>query len=142
MALTLLLGAIGGGPEARAHAPALATAAANLALLAAPGAEASVLAVVPAGSEVELTGVADGTFLEVTADGRLGWASAVLLDDGIATATLAADAGLRAAPSTEGQVLGIVPAGSTVILTGAFVDGYRAASFAGTGGWLPATAVP
>jgi hypothetical protein len=28
-----------------------------------------------------------------------------------------------------------------VILTGASVDGYLAASFAGTGGWLPASAV-
>ena len=41
----------------------------------------------------------------------------------------------------DGAILGAVQAGSTVILTGASVDGFLAASFDGTGGWLPANAV-
>jgi len=35
-------------------------------------------------------------------------------------------------------LLTIVPAGNTVILTGAQVDAYLAGSYEGIGGWLPA----
>ena len=140
-ALAILLGAVIGGPVALAHAPALATAAVDVSLHAAPSEEAAVLAVVPAGSEMELTGAAEGAYLEVAADGRLGWAGADLLDDGIVTATLAVAFDLRAAPSADGEIVAAVPAGGTVILTGAAVDGFLAASFAGSGGWLPAAAV-
>jgi hypothetical protein len=34
-----------------------------------------------------------------------------------------------------------VPAGATVILTGATVDGFAAASYAGTGGWIAGAAL-
>jgi hypothetical protein len=59
----------------------------------------------------------------------------------IDTAPVILDASLRAAPTADGEILGAVQAGSTVILTGASVDGFLAASVAGTGGWLPASAV-
>jgi hypothetical protein len=63
------------------------------------------------------------------------------LDGMIDTAPVILDARLRAAPTNDGEILGLVQAGSTVILTGASVDGFLAASFVGTGGWLPASAV-
>lgn len=139
--LALILGMALAAPAALASAPALATASTDVALLAAPSVEAAVLAMLPAGAEVELTGAADGEFLEVSSDGQLGWATVRGLDGRLDTAAVVLDASLRAAPSEDGEILGAVQAGSTVILTGASVDGYLAASFAGTGGWLPASAV-
>jgi len=139
--LALILGIALVAPAALAHAPAMATTSTDVALLAAPNAEAEVLATLPAGAEVELTGAADGEFLEVSSDGQLGWAAVHSLDGRIDTAPVVLDASLRAAPNEDGEILGAVQAGSTVILTGASVDGYLAASFAGTGGWLPASAV-
>lgn len=141
VALVLVLGAALGGPSALAHAPALATTAMEVALLAAPSDEARVLDVMPGGTEVELTGATEGAFLEVSSGGRLGWAGAEGFDGGIATAAVVLDASLRAAPNADGEILGAVPAGRTVMLTGATVDGFVAASFAGIGGWLPVSAV-
>jgi uncharacterized protein YraI len=139
--LALILGALLAAPAALAHAPALATTTTTTALYEAPSADAPVLAELPAGTEIELTGAAEGEFLEATIDGQLGWTRVDRLDGMIDTAPVVVDASLRAAPNNDGAILGAVQAGSTVILTGASVDGFLAASFAGTGGWLPAAAV-
>jgi hypothetical protein len=139
--LVLVIGALLAAPTALAHAPALATTTAHVALYEAPSPDAPVLAELPAGTEIELTGAAEGDFLEASFDGQLGWTRVDRLDGKIDTAPVVADASLRAAPNDDGAILGAVHAGSTVILTGAAVDGFLAASFDGTGGWLPATAV-
>ena len=139
--VALILGALLAAPAALAHAPALATTTATVALYEAPSADAPVLAELPAGTEIELTGAAEGEFLEATFDGQLGWTRVDRLDGMIDTAPVVVDASLRAAPNNDGAILGAVQAGSTVILTGASVDGFLAASFDGTGGWLPANAV-
>ena len=139
--LALILGALLAAPTALAHAPALATTTANVALYEAPSADAPVLAELPAGTEIELTGAAEGAFLEATFDGQLGWTRVDTLDGRIDTALVVVDASLRAAPTSDGAILGAVQAGSTVILTGAAVDGFLAAAVDGTGGWLPVTAV-
>ena len=141
VALAVILAVVLGTSAALAKAPALVTTTADLALLGAPSAEASILAVLPAGTELELTGAANGEFLEVSSADQLGWAAADGFDGGIDTAPVVLDASLRAAPLEDGEILGAVQAGSTVILTGASVDGFVAASFDGTGGWLPATAI-
>ena len=139
--LALIIGALVAAPAALAHAPALETTTADIVLYEAPSADAPVLADLPAGTEIELTGAAKGEFLEATFDGQLGWTRVDTLDGTIDTAPVVADASLRAAPNTDGAILDAVPAGSTVILTGAAVDGFLAASVDGTGGWLPATAL-
>jgi uncharacterized protein YraI len=139
--LALILGAFLAASAALAHGPALATTTATLALYEAPSIDAPVLAELPAGTEIELTGAAEGDFLEATFDGQLGWTHVEGLDGMIDTALVVVDASLRAAPNNDGAILGAVPAGSTVILTGASVDGYLAAAFGGTGGWLSANAV-
>ena len=141
IALVLVLGMLLGTPAAFAHAPGLETTTADFALLEAPSADAPVLTQLPVGTEVELTGAAQGQFLEVTVAGQAGWISVGGLDGMIDTAPVILDTSLRAAPAADGKILGAVQAGSTVILTGASVDGFLAASFAGTGGWLPAAAV-
>ena len=139
--LVLVLGMLLGTPAAFAHAPGLETTTADVALLEAPSADAPVLMQLPKGTEVELTGAAEAEFLEVTVASQAGWLSVASLDGMIDTAPVILDASLRAAPTADGKILGAVQAGSTVILTGASVDGFLAASFAGTGGWLPASAV-
>jgi hypothetical protein len=141
IALGLVLAMLLGTPAAFAHAPGQATTTADVALHEAPSADAPVLTQLPVGTEVELTGAAGGEFLEVTFAGQVGWTFVDSLDGMIDTATVILDASLRAAPTADGEILGAVQAGSTVILTGASVDGFLAASFAGTGGWLPAAAV-
>ena len=113
----------------------------NVALYEAPSADAPVLAELPAGTEIELTGAAAGAFLEATFDGQVGWTRVDTLDGRIDTAAVVVAASLRAAPNNDGAILGAVQAGSTVILTGAAVDGFLAAAVDGIGGWLPATAV-
>ena len=139
--LALILGVTLSSPVAYAHAPALATVTSEVSLRSAPSAEATVLALLPAGTEVELTGAASGAFLEIATQGYFGWVEARGLNGGIATAAVLLDVNLRAAPMSDGEDLGAIPAGSTVILTGAAVDGFVAAAFNGTGGWLPATAL-
>jgi len=139
--LALILGAFLTASAALAHAPALATTTANLALYEAPSTDAPVLAELPVGTEIELTGAAEGDFLEATFDGQLGWTDVDGLDGMIDTAPVVVDTSLRAAPNDDSAILGAVQAGSTVILTGASVDGFLAASFNGNGGWLPANAV-
>ena len=141
IALVLVLGMLLATPAAFAHAPGLETTTAETALLETPSPDAPVLMQLPVGTEVELTGAAQGEFLEVTVAGEVGWLSVDSLDGMIDTAPVILDASLRAAPTADGEILGAVQAGSTVILTGASVDGFLAASFAGTGGWLPASAV-
>ena len=139
--LALILGALLAAPVALAHAPALVTTTANVALYEAPSADAPVLAELAIGTEIELTGAAEGDFLEVTFEGQRGWTRVDRLEGTIDTAPVVVDASLLAAPNNDGAILGAVHAGSTVILTGASVDGFLAASFDGTGGWLPANAV-
>jgi hypothetical protein len=139
--LALLLGVLLAAPAALAHAPALATTTATAALYEDPSGEAVVLADLPAGTEIALTGAAEGEFLEATVDGQRGWTRVDTLDGMIDTALVVVDASLRAAPNPDGAILAAVPAGSTVILTGAAVDGFLAAAVDGTGGWLPVTAV-
>jgi hypothetical protein len=139
--LVLVLGMLLGTRVAFAHAPGLATTTADITLHEAPSADSPVLTQLPVGTEVELTGAAEGEFLEVTVAGQVGWTTVDGLDGIIDTAPVILDASLRAAPTADGEILGAVQAGSTVILTGASVDGFLAASFAGTGGWLPASAV-
>ena len=142
LGVALLLAALATAPAALAHAPALAVATVDASLLAAPAADAPVVGTIPGGTEVELTGVAAGDYLEILAGGRQGWVVVNLLDDGrLDTATASLDTPVRAAPQVDAEVLGVVPPGGTVILTGAAADGYLAASFDGIGGWVEAQAL-
>ena len=127
-------------PSVVAEAPGLATVVSETPLLAAPDPDAAVMAGLAVGSEVVLSGSAALGYLEVTADGRTGWASgqdlSVSGDAGIPVADADESTPILAAPLPDGEVLGTVPAGGVVILTGANVGGYVAGSSEGTGGWI------
>ncbi len=120
-----------------AHAPAIAVAEFTQPLLVSPIADSAALSELSAGSEMELTGHADGQFVEVVAAGVTGWVDVNAIHAGqIQTATTNAVTHITDAPSDDGRLLNVVPAGASVILTGAAVDQYLAGSYEGTGGWL------
>jgi hypothetical protein len=122
-----------------AHAPGIAVAEFDQPLLQAPAPDAEVLMELPAAFEMELTGSASDAYVQVMAGGLVGWVDVNLIHAGqIVTATTNAVTPITAEPNESGQLLTIVPAGNTVILTGAQVDAYLAGSYEGVGGWLPA----
>ena len=123
-----------------AAAPGLATVVSETPLLAGPEPDAEVLADLGAGIEVVLSGSAAPGYLAVSVDGRSGWVAAQDLSlsnrVGIPLEDAEEQTSLLAAPMAEAEVLGTVPAGGVVILTGANVGGYVAGSYEGTGGWI------
>ena len=126
--------------NASAKAPPLATTVLNAEALLVPDYDAAPVAVIPRGTEVELTGGAAPGFLGVYYDGEAVWVPAQYLTlgvrPGIGTGITVADTPLLDAPMRDASVLEIVLKGQAVILTGAKVDGYDAASHEGTGGWI------
>ena len=141
LALALVLGACAIVPhDASAKAPPLATTVFDTEASAAPGYDAAPVAVIPQGTEVELTGEAAPGFLGVYYDGQAVWVPAQYLSlgvrPGIDTGVTVADTPLLDAPMPDASVLEIILEGQAVILTGASVDGYDAAAHDGTGGWI------
>ena len=141
LAVALIVGVI--GPvrhDASAKAPPLATAVLGTEALAAPDYEAAPVAVIPQGTEVELTGDVAPGFLGVYYDGEAVWVPAQYLSLGdrpdIDTGVTVADSPLLDAPMRDASVLEFILEGEAVILTGANVDGYDAASYDGAGGWI------
>ena len=126
--------------SASAKAAPLATTVLDAQALAAPDYDAAQVAVIPRGAEVELTGEAAPGFLGVYYDGQVVWVPAQYLSlgvrPGIDTGVTVAETPLLDAPMRDASELEIILEGEAVILTGASVDGYDAASHDGTGGWL------
>ena len=126
--------------DASAKAPPLATTVLAAEALAAPDYDAAQIALIPQGAEVELTGDAAPGFLSVYYDGQVVWVPAQYLSlgvrPGIDTGVTVADTPLLDAPMRDALVLEIIREGEAVILTGANVDGYDAASHDGAGGWI------
>lgn len=143
IALMLSAGLAGFTPgTARAHAPGTAVAELNQPLLQMPTSDSAALTELAAGSDLQLTGDADGQYVEVVAGEITGWVDVSLIHAGqIETAITTELIPITDAPSDDGQLLALVPAGDTVILTGAAVDDYLAGSYNGTGGWLPAASL-
>jgi hypothetical protein len=128
------------GQGASAKAPALASVVFDTSVYATPEFNGEKIGVLPAGSEAELTGDAAPGFLAVYYGDTVGWVPAQYLSfgvrPGIDTAETLVDTPLLDAPMRDADVVATVPKGETVILTGAHVDGYDAASHQGAGGWL------
>lgn len=126
--------------DASAKAPPLANTVLDVSALAAPDFGAAEMALIPQGTEIELSGEAAPGFLAVYYDGQVVWVPAQYLTlgvrPGIDTAVAVEDTPLLDAPMREATVLETVLEGQAVILSGASVDGYDAASYDGTGGWI------
>lgn len=140
--LMLVVGALLSAAPSLAHAPAQASTTTDLNLRSAPSVDAPVLSVLPFGATLELTGNANGTWVEVLHGGQLGWALAAFVDaGGVQPAVMTGDAPLLLAPSPDAAALRLLPAGTTLLVTGATVEGFIAVSFDGLGGWIAALAL-
>ncbi len=122
--------------------PPLATTRTETDLRAGPATTEASLAVIPAGTEVELTGEAGDGFVGVTYEGQRGWVAAADLRIGanrpVLLATATRNLPIRAAPCPDAKPLGTVPTGGVVILSGAAVGDFVAGSYRGVGGWIDA----
>ncbi len=120
----------------------------DLNLRSGPSTSNAVLAVMPAGSFITLTGDSANGFLSVSFNGISGWAYAAFLDtgnneppstdpgagEGPATTTTALN--LRGGPGTGYPVLAVIPAGASVNTTGDPQDGFYPITFSGQAGWV------
>ena len=136
-------GGNGGGGDGSANYTAVTTA--DLNLRDAPN--GSVILVMPEGASVTVTGSSSSGFLpvEYLGTGVRGWASADYLsvegnsspgEDGPASypATTTAALNLRTSP-VDGSITLVIPAGSTVYVTGDARQGYLPVAYNGTPGW-------
>ena len=124
-----------------AEAPPLAIVPYDVQVTNTPRPDSRVIGGIPADTQVELTGRAAPGFIEIYWNGQTAWIPAAYLEVshklGMQTATAATDLTIRTAPDPNGEARGTVPAGETIILTGAHLNGYAAMSYNGTGGWVP-----
>ena len=138
LVLAILFGCAAPLP-ALAKAPPHATTVVAVEAFATPSSGEAVV-VIPADTEVELTGDAEPGFLAIYYDEQVVWVPAQFLSlgslPGIDTAVAVRDTPLLEAPLPDAHSLGLVPQGETVILTGARVGDFNAGSSDGTGGWL------
>ncbi len=131
-------------PPAEEPAPSgqTATVTADLNLRSGPGTGYSVITVMPSGSTVTLTGDRSNGFAAVDYKGTKGWAFETYLSSGTSspppatnTATVTDALNLRSGPGTSYSVLLVMPAGSTVTLTGNRSNGFVSVDYKGTKGW-------
>lgn len=122
---------------------------ASLNLRSGPGTGYSALTVMPSGTTVDLTGESSNGFLSLIYNGISGWASADYLATGsapeppaespaIGTGTVTANLHLRNDPGTWGASITVIPAGSTVSITGSAQNNYLPVTYNGLSGWSAA----
>lgn len=116
-----------------------ATTTESVNLRSAPGGEGAVVAVLPPGVRVGITGAEERGYAPVGHGGRRGWVAAdFLLRDEAQAATLTADVNLRAEPSVQGAIVGILSTGTGVTPTGPERDGYLPVIADEVEGWVAA----
>ena len=145
LALGIVAGSARGGvapsaAAARNFCTATVTAKAGLNLRAGPSTKDKILLVLPFGAVVELTGQSANGFLSVRFKGVDGWAFAQFLALQPCpvvpkTAVTTVNLNLRAGPSLKDKILLVMPAGSTVTLTGQSANGFLSVRFKGVDGW-------
>lgn len=127
-------------PPTSAKAPPHATTLVATSVFAAPDWTSDQIGALDAGVQLELTGEAAPGFLAVVYGDGEAWVPATNLTTGvrpgIGTAVALVDTPLQEAPRRDSGIVSYVPEGESVILTGATVDGYFAASYNGAGGWI------
>jgi len=116
----------------------------SLNLRSGPGTSYSIVALMPNGATVTITGAQQNGFYPVTYGALAGYASAQYLQIGSApppavdTATTTTGLNLRSGPGTTYAVLTVMPGGVTVSITGAAVDGFYPVRFDGQEGYAAA----
>lgn len=139
VACSCLLGQ-GLGHDASAKAPPHATTVVTTGVFATPDWTSDQIGTIQPGAELQLTGNAAPGFLGVIYGEGEAWVPSTNLTTGVRpgveTAMALVDAPLLEAPYRDSGIVSYVPEGESVILTGASVDGYYAASYNGMGGWI------
>lgn len=113
----------------------------SLNLRAGPSTAERVITVMPAQSRVALTGRSQSNYLELSYNGKTGWAHRdYLAIDGtmLASATSAVtttDLNMRSGPATSYQVLTVMLGGTRITLTGQTSNGFHSVSYNGFTGW-------
>jgi uncharacterized protein YraI len=131
-------------PSPARAASLTATDAVNL--RSGPGTNYGVIRVIPEGAAVEVTGAAEAGFYPVTYNGSSGYASADYLSSGGGgntssggpTGTRYVTGGalnFRSGPSTGDSVIGVLPNGAAVQLTGEQANGFARVTYNGRSGW-------
>jgi hypothetical protein len=140
IALVLILWVAFSSPPAAAKAPPLATTVVTTTVYAAPDLLSEALGTIAADTQVELTGEAAPAYLAILFGDGVAWVPAQHLTlgvrPGIDTAVTLVETPLLEAPMRDAEVVATVPKDETVVLTGASVDGYDAASHESAGGWI------
>ncbi len=109
-------------------------------LRAGPGTTYTVLALMPDGATVTITGALTNGFYPVTYNGTAGYASAEFLRlSTTQSATTLANLNLRSGPATSYSVLLVIPNGSQVTLTGPLNNGFYPLTYNGTAGYASAS---
>ncbi|HEV2109164.1 MAG TPA: SH3 domain-containing protein [Thermomicrobiales bacterium] len=124
----------------------------DLNLRSGPSLSAGVLAVMPGGAAVTITGSSQNGYVPVTYGGTSGWAYASYLTSGgsgtpepepasppvsgpSGTAVTTAALNLRSGPNLTSNVLAVMPYGASVALTGQSSGEFHATRYQGIDGW-------
>jgi uncharacterized protein YraI len=124
----------------------------DLNLRAGPSTSEIVLAVMPTGASISLSGGSSNGFLKLIYNGQEGWGFSDYIETGGAgagpdttastpsgdatgSATTTSDLNLRSGPSTGNSVILVIPNGATVDLLGDPQSGFYPVSYQNTRGW-------
>jgi hypothetical protein len=126
--------------EVAAKAPPHATTLVTTGVYATPDLTGDQIGTADPGTQLELTGSAAPGFLGVVYGDGEAWIPSTNLTtgvrSGIETGLAVVETPLTDAPRRDSGIVSYVPEGESVILTGAAVDGFYAASYNGAGGWI------
>jgi uncharacterized protein YraI len=140
-----------GGGGGGASGSAVVTSALNL--RAGPSTSDAILAVMPTGASVTLTGDSANGFVSLSFNGLNGWGYSAYVGNGggtsnqeaaplvatgasvTGTATTTSDLNLRSGPSTSHQVLNVIPSGAQVDILGDPQSGFYPVSYGSQSGW-------
>jgi uncharacterized protein YkwD/uncharacterized protein YraI len=127
-----------------------AISASDVNLRTGPALDYAVVSTLPPSTEMTVTGGEIGGFVPVKVDGLFGWVASEWVDRGAVTleqtaspsqpgtATALDAIEIRSDPSSEGIVVGSIPAVAVVTLTGEAQDGFLRVMFDGQEGWADA----
>ncbi len=105
-----------------------------------PGTSFSVLALMPTGASLTITGALTSGFYPVNYNGTAGYAAAEFIQiTSTQTAITTANLNLRSGAGTTFAVLLVIPIGATVIVTGVAQSGFYPVTYNGTSGFASAS---
>ena len=131
------------GPVVAAAIPSKVRTTANLNMRAGASTAYRILATIPSGTTVSVSGQAANGWYKVSYAGQSGWVSNAYVTAVSAPAPswpakvrTTADLNMRAGASTAYRILVTIPVGTTVPVSGKAANGWYKVSYAGLTGWV------